>query len=359
MIDPGTASLSAGLAALLPQVEGKPRAMAHLARLLLADGQSGPALDLCRRARQAAPSDPELATLLAGVLSADVPPFHFQIVKDSRRNDAYDHALRSAVTPGSRVLEIGTGTGLLAMMAARAGASAVVTCEANPVVAAMATEIVAANGYADRVRVVAKHSTELSVETDLGGPADVLVSEILSNDVVGEGAIPAIEDAWRRLLSPDARVIPVRARVVVALAVDRRADLQRVGRVSGFELGAFNRLAQPAYQLTSDSPRLELRSEPATLFELDFGRPTTIPPGRASVPLTATGPVGGVAQWLSMDLDDEVGYSVRPAERVPSCWAVMFHPLEGLDEAATGDGVVVHGRHDRRQLHLWATAGAA
>ena len=49
----------------------------------------------------------------------------------ARAITAYDAALRRAIRPGCRVLEIGTGSGLLAMMAARAGAAQVVTCERN------------------------------------------------------------------------------------------------------------------------------------------------------------------------------------------------------------------------------------
>jgi type III protein arginine methyltransferase len=345
-----------GLEALLPVVEGKAPAMVHLARLLLAEGRSERAIDLCLRARAASPDDPELATLVADVLSAEVPSWHFQIVRDAARNDAYDAALRRAIRPGMRVLEIGAGTGLLAMMAARAGAAAVVTCEANAVVARLARDIVVANGFADRVRVVAKHSSDVDVHTDLGGPADVLVTEIFSNDTVGEGAIPSIEDARRRLLAPDARIIPMRVRVVVALAEDRRADHRRAGVVAGFDLSAFNAAATPSYQIRADAPRLSLRSQPATLFTFDYQRDQSFAPELRSVTLTAEdGPVNGVAQWIALDMDAHGGYEVRPDALAPSCWAVMFHPLDGLDGVAPGEAVVVKGRHDRRQLHLWGS----
>lgn len=347
-----------GLEALVPVVEGRAVAMAHLARLLLAEGQADRAVDLCRRALAASPSDPELATLVASVLSTDVPAWHFQIVRDEARNAAYDAALRRAIQPGhSRVFEIGAGTGLLAMMAARAGAASVVTCEANPVVARMSTDVIAANGLSGRVRVVAKHSTAVDADTDLGGPADVLVSEIFSNDTVGEGAIPAIEDARRRLLTRDARVIPMRVRVVVALAEDRGIDRRRVSTVAGFDLSRFNAVAAPSYQIQADAPRLALHSRPATLFTFDYEHQTSFAPQLSAATLTATtGRVNGVAQWIALDMDGEQTYEVRPDVRAPSCWAVMFHPLPWLDGTAPGDAVVVSGRHDRQQLHLWASA---
>jgi len=45
------------------------------------------------------------------------PEWHFNIVQDSLRNETYARALNRFVRPGMLVLEIGTGTGLLAMLA--------------------------------------------------------------------------------------------------------------------------------------------------------------------------------------------------------------------------------------------------
>jgi len=50
---------------------------------------------------------------------------------------------------------------MLTLMAARAGAARVVTCEYHPVVAEVARDIVAKNGYADKVSVVAKGSNQM------------------------------------------------------------------------------------------------------------------------------------------------------------------------------------------------------
>jgi type III protein arginine methyltransferase len=102
-----------------------------------------------------APDDAQLAARVKSFINRAVPQWHFSLVHDHARNAAYDAALRRVVTPTSRVLEIGAGTGLLAMMAARAGAAAVITCEVVPAIAEKAAEIVAHNGYANRVRVIA------------------------------------------------------------------------------------------------------------------------------------------------------------------------------------------------------------
>jgi type II protein arginine methyltransferase len=149
------AELKDKIAALEPVVAGKPHAMLGLARMMQQDGQSARALELCDSALQLAPEDGKLAAKITDFITSTVPGWHFYMLRDEMRIAAYEAALRRAVTPESPVFEIGSGTGILAMMAARAGARSVVTSEMTPAIARQAAAIVAQNGYADRVRVVA------------------------------------------------------------------------------------------------------------------------------------------------------------------------------------------------------------
>ena len=107
----------------------------------------------------------------------------------------------------------------------------------NPTIADMATQIIARNGFSDRVRVIAKHSDTLDVQADLGGPMDILVSEIVSNNLLGEDVLPAHERAVRNLLKPGGRVIPARGAIRVALAEDMRD--RAVGRDRRFRSFSF------------------------------------------------------------------------------------------------------------------------
>lgn len=122
--------------------------------------------------------------------------------------------LSVAIDKAPLVLDIGTGTGLLAMMAARAGAAHVIACEMFPGLCGIARGIIADNGLHDRVTVVEGKSTDipditsliqnLNVTSDTATAisglvkCDMVVSELLDQTLVGEGMYV---DHWPQILS--------------------------------------------------------------------------------------------------------------------------------------------------------------
>lgn len=125
------------------------------------------------------------------------------MINDSVRTDAYAQALRQAVKPGSVVLDIGTGTGIFALLACRFGARRVFAIEPDDVIQ-VAREIAAANGYADRVEFI----QDLSTRVTLPEPADVIVSDIRGQLPVYGHSLLSIIDARRRFLAPGGSLIP-------------------------------------------------------------------------------------------------------------------------------------------------------
>jgi type II protein arginine methyltransferase len=318
-------------------------------------GLAGEAAAVAAAALADAPSDPEVWTLAHEVLSAGVPQWHFSLMRDGARNEAFDRALRRAVRPGMRVLEIGTGSGLLAMMAARAGAAEVVTCEANPQIAEAARQIVALNGYADQIRVIAKHSGDLRVGVDLAGPADLLVSEILGADLFSEHALLSIEAAARHLLTSEAAIVPAAVSVQVALAETPAPAPRRMGVVSGFDLTPFNRLQRP-YEMRPARARVALRSEALALFRIDFQSRSFAFSERATAPAVSTGGrVNAVVQWLRLEMDGHgAALANPPGVHARSAWGAMTHYLPAAIETAPGQPLHITGVHDAETLHLWA-----
>jgi type II protein arginine methyltransferase len=329
--------------------------MVALARQKAAIGDLDGAARLCLSAVESPRCPPEARVIAGELLGRDVPSWHFLIVRDQVRNLAYRQALQRAVRPGSVVLEIGAGTGLLAMMAAEAGAARVITCEAQPAIALAAQRVIARNGFADRVQIIAKHSSAIDPVADLGGPADVLVSEIVSNDLLGEGVLATMEDAVGRLVRPGGSVIPARGRIVAALAEDLREARARSPSDSGFDLSDFDVLAKTARDFQSDTTRLALRSEPVVLFEFDFASGGPYRPQHTSLQLESSGgDVGGTVQWIDMDLDDAVRLQNPPGTRPPSCWGVVFRPFFRTLHTRAGEAIEVQARHERDALRIWS-----
>jgi Flp pilus assembly protein TadD/precorrin-6B methylase 2 len=295
-------------------------------------GRNVEAVAALRRAVQLDPGNREAQSNLRAVHAAMVPTWHFAMLNDDARNEAYDRGIRAAVKPGDHVLEVGAGSGLLAMMAARAGAARVTACEANPALAEVAQQIVAANGLADRVAVIGHRSTLLEVGRDLPEPADVLIMENFDAVLVGEGVLASLADARRRLLKPGARVLPRRARLyAAAVEVPNLRRVNPVRQVAGFDLAGFDVLRNPAgekVELSREEHRLLTDSFP--LFDFDFREAV---PGagqkRVDVAATAKGNVQAVAIWYDLHLDDAIALTTAPGAK-GNHWgqAVTFLPAD-------------------------------
>src|SRR5579871_1066369 len=101
-----------------------------------------------------------------------------RMVADGGRTTAYLEALKNSVGPESVVLDIGTGTGILAILAARLGAKKVYAVEADGIIDS-ARRLAEANGLAEGIEFI--HG--ISAKVDLPERVDVIVSDL-------QGALP-------------------------------------------------------------------------------------------------------------------------------------------------------------------------
>src|SRR5438876_6163650 len=94
------------------------------------------------------------------------------MIADEQRTAAYARALEARITDGAVVADVGTGSGIMAMIACRAGACRVYALEPDDIIQ-VAREAAAANGFADRICFIQAASSEL----DLPEPVDGIVSD--------------------------------------------------------------------------------------------------------------------------------------------------------------------------------------
>lgn len=137
-------------------------------------------------------------------------PVHVRMLNDTTRTNAYRKAIKDLVNNDDIVLDIGTGNGILAATAAMCGAKHVYAIERTEFIE-VAREVFKANGIEDKITLIKGDSKKI----ELPEKATVLVSEIIGNDPFDEGILETYKDAKKRLLTPNAKIIPQNIKVVV------------------------------------------------------------------------------------------------------------------------------------------------
>lgn len=258
-----------------------------------------------------------------------VPRWHFSMLNDFGRNDAFADALEQVVPAGAHVVDIGSGSGLLAMMAARAGAASVTTCESNPLLAELARQIIAQHGLDHVITVVPKISTELRVGVDLPRRADVVVSEILDCGLVGEGVLPTVRHAREHLLKPGGVLLPCAATLNGALVESSEIDgLNRVRTAAGFDVRLLNEVSTTGhYPVRLSTWPHRLLSEPAELASFDFAA-DTLQDGHHDLllPVIRGGHAHAVVAWFELTLAAGVVLSNAP-RNLTGHWMQAFVPF--------------------------------
>ncbi len=258
---------------------------------------------------------------LARSVSHAIPGWHFTMLADRSRNAAYRKAIEGKIKEGDLVLDIGTGSGLLAMMAARAGASKVLGCEMVTELATVAGDLIWQNGYEEQIRVINRHSGTIRIGKDLPEKADVLVSEILDAAVIGEGVLPSHRHAVKELLKPGGVVIPARIECFVQLiALPELRVAWPVGEVEGFDLSGmqhFQRVEQGQVKHLGGEEYYPL-SPVTPLWELDLAKiPNAVSEDHPETwTLSLEGQKDGAAHalafWFDLWVDEETMVSSKP-----------------------------------------------
>ena len=163
--------------------------------------------------------------------------YHKWMMQDDVRTEALKAMIDALVQPGDVVADVGTGSGILALLACRAGASRVHAIDPSPIVQ-LAERVAADNGLADRV--VFHQADAATVE--LPGPVDVVFSECLGNFAFGDGMFVALGRFAERWLKPGGRRGPTEVRLFLQPADSRLFwDPHRFWRTpyEGFDMSAF------------------------------------------------------------------------------------------------------------------------
>ena len=275
------------------------------------------------------------------------PVEHARMLHDERRTNDYLAALRAAVRPDEVVLDIGTGSGVLALTAARLGARRGYAVEASDI-AEVAERVFAANGVADQVTVVPGWSRVI----ELPEPADLLVAEVIGNEPLEEEILETMLDARRRFLKPGARLIPHALTLLVRPLMLPEAEVrQRTFGISAVERwrALYDIDFTPLLEAAIPGPTHTITEgevvatwppvgPPVELIRVDlaaFDEPSV----HASADLMVEPPcqVNGIALTFRAELYEGISHTLDPWTWPASSWAtsvwVLSDPIEVTAES--------------------------
>ena len=123
----------------------------------------------------------------------------------------FNEAIQRIVKPSDYVVDIGTGSGVLAIMSAMAGARRVTAIDVNPESIEYAREAAVMNGVNDKIDFIESHFLDFFPDEK----ADVVICEMLSSILLIEQQVPASYHAIGNILKPDGLIIPQNATIYI------------------------------------------------------------------------------------------------------------------------------------------------
>jgi SAM-dependent methyltransferase len=249
---------------------------------------------------------------------------------DGVRMSAYARAIERAVTPGSVVLDLGSGTGICALLAARQGARRVYAIDTNPAVW-LARDLAIENGFGDRITIFEGSSFDV----ELPEPVDVIVSDLRGRTPLNGHHLAAVADARARWLRPGGVSIPLRDRLFVGVVeAHDMARLLRTGsesmRAFGFSVEAvrasiLNTVHDDRRRPLPASTLISTAESWATVDYWSPKAPSEVYGGSVTLTATRRGLAHGFVVWFAASITDDIGYSSAPGQEL--AYARCFLPF--------------------------------
>ena len=250
---------------------------------------------------------------------------HRQYLADASRLSAFRQAIEEIVTPGDIVLDLGAGTGILGLMACRAGAKRVYAVDEGPIIG-LAREVAEANGLRDRII----HIKGLSTRVELPERVDVVVADQIGRFGFESGILEYFQDARARFLKPGGVMVPDEIGLVVA-PVEHQELFGQIEFWSRTPGGFDFRPASPIAANTGYPARFDsthLLGAPAQAISLRLLTASMDALNAESVLVAARpGTLHGIGGWFEAKLSPRVTLTNSPLAARPIFRRQVFFPI--------------------------------
>ena len=264
---------------------------------------------------------------------------HRRYLADAARLAAFDAAIRKVVRPGDVVVDLGSGTGVLGLLACRAGASRVYSIESTALIG-LAREICKANGFGDQVTFIREHSSRV----ELPEKADVVVGDQVDGFGFGAGLFEYFADARARFLKPGGWTVPCRVDFMAAAIEEPEIR----AKVDFWETNPFDLDVSAATAAALNVEHFvefsaaHLLGPPVELASLDASVPIPSPLNcRREIVIERPGTLHGVGGWFSALLAEGVPMTNAPGAAGSINRAQVFLPIDRPVSVVPGERVDV------------------
>ena len=264
---------------------------------------------------------------------------HREYLSDAVRLEALAAGIREVVAPGSVVLDLASGTGILGLLACRAGAGRVYSVEMTGLIE-VARQLAAANGYADRVRFVRGLSTQIALPEQV----DAIVCDQIGHFGFEAGLLEYVGDARRRFLRPGGRIVPSRVDLFVGPVESAELSAQVefwTQPVAGFDVSPARRwAAHTGYPTALQAGALLSRGVYALSLDTSVADSSAFSFEVTSI-VERRGTLHGIGGWFHAELAPSVTLSNAPTASPRVGRRNVFFPIDRPVDVVPGDRVDV------------------
>jgi len=264
---------------------------------------------------------------------------HRQFLQDRARLDAFQRAISEVVRPGDVVADLASGTGILGLMACRAGAARVYSVDDSGMTGP-ARKIARGSGFETRMRFVDGHSTHVVLPERV----DVIVSDIIGRIGFLQNGAEALVDARNRWLRPGGIVMPAVVHTWLAPVehdgLYGQVDFWRQ-EIAGFDMSAVREpAANTGYPHAFATGALLAPGVDTLACDYRTGDAEMVR-GEASFTVTRPGTLHGLAAWFTAELSPSVVLTNAPGAPDRIARRNAFLPVEAPVALRAGDTVHV------------------
>jgi type I protein arginine methyltransferase len=257
---------------------------------------------------------------------------HEMMLADRVRVDAYNDAIKQHVCAGDVVVDLGTGSGILAFLAAAQKPRKVYAIDHSSITE-LASMVMDDNGI-DNVEILKVNSRKLRLPEKV----DVIIHEQMGHALFDERMVLNVTDLRDRVLKPGGKILPARFDLYldpVQVKDDHFVPFAWEQTIHGVRFVALRRLKgsmAPDYLFKElhqwEYSRFLCDSVPVLSFDLTTLDVADLPSAfESSRAVTTAGRLDGLAVHFVARFDDEISISTSPFSP-RTCWRVPLLRME-------------------------------